>query len=499
MTPEEALFKYFGYHQFRDGQREIVDALVSGRDVLALLPTGGGKSICFQLPALLLPGVTLVISPLISLMYDQVQALELKKIKACSVTSALSSQEKKSLMTNIEKNEYKIIYISPERFVSETFQKALKNLSISLIAIDEAHCMVEWGHDFRPPHLEIGKIIASWENRPPIGAFTATATPSTAVEIVKSLKLSDPFLNSADFARKNLHISIIRPESTFLHTLLFLRLLVRHGEQSGIVYTTTRKAAEQFARLISDFSKICDQYPKPVLIYHGGMTAEARQKAQDTFISQKSSVIVATNAFGMGVDKPNTSFVIHVQVPGTIEAYYQEIGRAGRDGKPAWCYFLYDPRSIRIQRSMIAQSTQSDIKFQKFYSMLAYISGSDCRMSHLVSYFSPTRSVPSAPCEICDNCVKKASLIEYVSHPLFQITSNPEIEMIQKIKKRLKNSAEFGFSTCTDVQLAFLAHARPICLNQAVKIPAIGTGWIKKWWPIFKPMLSNSRMIQLDD
>ncbi len=499
VTLEEALLNYFGYREFRDGQREIVTALIKGRDVLALLPTGGGKSICFQLPALLRPGVTIVISPLISLMYDQVQALVGKGIPACNITSAAPKIEREKLIKEILEGKYKIVYVSPERFASTIFQTSLKQIDISLIAVDEAHCLVEWGHDFRPPYREIGSIIADWDRRPPIAAFTATATPTTALEIISSLRLRDPYKNAADFARDNLHITVIRPSNTFFHALLFLRLLVRHNHQSGIVYVSTRKAARQFATLIQEFASIIDQYPRPVLIYHGGLTAQERQTAQDEFISQPRAVIVATNAFGMGVDKPNTRFVIHVQVPGTIEAYYQEIGRAGRDGAPAWCYFLYDYRSLTIQRSMISQSKQTDIRTEKFHTLLSYIFGAKCRMSTLVSYFSPEVDSNQIDCGKCDNCTQNTAMQSPIPHPLFQITSPLETKTIKRLVRKLRNFNNSSELSCTDAQLAYLAHARPIGIQNARQLPAIGDGWLKNWWPIVKPMLPGTHMIQLPE
>lgn len=343
MEANEALLKYFGFDRFRQGQEEIVRSVTSRRDTLVVMPTGGGKSLCYQLPALLLPGATLVISPLIALMKDQVDALRARGIEAETINSTLSPAEQDERIEGLREGRFKLLYVAPERFGQHRFVDALRRANVSLVAVDEAHCVSQWGHDFRPDYLKIGRAVRQIGNVP-VAAFTATATPDVREDIVRHLDLHDPAVFVTGFARPNLSFSVIkapRKRDKFAH----LRKLVAE-QKTGIIYCSTRKHVEAV------FEEI-EAWGTRVIAYHAGMDDEARSHAQDRFISGKADVAVATNAFGMGIDRADIRFVAHYEMPGSVEAYYQEAGRAGRDGLPACCDFLYSYADKRTQEFFI--------------------------------------------------------------------------------------------------------------------------------------------------
>ncbi len=343
-SPEDALEAHFGFRKFLDGQAQVVSAIVSGRDALVVMPTGGGKSLCYQLPALVMEGVTLVVSPLIALMKDQVDGLTAKGIQATLINSTLSWKEQQERIAGMRRGEYKLVYVAPERFRSQAFVSALReDVEIALFAIDEAHCLSQWGHDFRPDYLRLGKSLAEL-GRPQTAAFTATATPEVRADILKHLALRDPFECVRGFSRPNLSLAVTQTEKT-QHKFDRLKAII-DAHKTGIVYCATRKKVEQVAEMLHSW-KVSS------VAYHGGMDDGQRSETQNAFLRKERDVVVATNAFGMGIDRADVRFVVHFEVPGSVEAYYQEAGRAGRDGEPAVCELLFNYADTRTQEFFI--------------------------------------------------------------------------------------------------------------------------------------------------
>lgn len=356
----EALKKYFHFDQFRSSQESIINALLGKEDTLAIMPTGGGKSLCYQLPALLLQGVTLVVSPLISLMQDQVQALLARGIPATMINSALSYQEQKDRIFNITTGAYCLVYIAPERFRSESFLAAIKQVRVSLFAVDEAHCISQWGHDFRPDYTRLKKVIEAL-GRPVVGAFTATATEKVRRDIVEYLGLRKPAVFISGFARPNLELRVLQVKKEAQKWAHLSDLIESHGR--GIIYCATRKRVEEVCGQVQSYNIAC-------VGYHGGMGDEERKQVQNQFIGGQADVVVATNAFGMGIDRPDIRFVAHFEMPGSVEAYYQEVGRAGRDGDSATCELYFNYADKRIQEFFIEGSNPSLSLIEDLYSLL---------------------------------------------------------------------------------------------------------------------------------
>lgn len=346
MTPHDVLEKYFGFREFLDAQEEVISAIVAGSDALVVMPTGGGKSLCYQLPALLLEGTTVVVSPLIALMKDQVDALQRRGISATLINSTLSPPEQQERIRALARGEYKLVYIAPERFRSRSFLEALGQSTIALFAVDEAHCLSMWGHDFRPDYFRLGEVLETL-GRPQVAAFTATATPDVRRDILTQLALREPREFVAGFARPNLKL-MITPVSNEAEKYRRLNALIEE-HKTGIVYCSTRKRVEGVAETLG-LASISS------ILYHGGMTDEEREKAQNAFMQGKRDVVVATNAFGMGIDRADIRFVAHFDVPGSVEAYYQEAGRAGRDGEAATCELLFNHADTRVQEFFIEGS-----------------------------------------------------------------------------------------------------------------------------------------------
>ena len=360
MTPHQVLEKYFGFREFLDAQEDVINAIVGGSDALVVMPTGGGKSLCYQLPALLLEGTTVVVSPLIALMKDQVDALQRRGISATLINSSLALSEQQERIRALARGEYKLVYIAPERFRSRSFLEALGQSTIALFAVDEAHCLSMWGHDFRPDYFRLSQVLETL-GRPQVAAFTATATPEVRRDILTHLALREPREFVAGFARPNLRL-LISPVATEAEKYRRLNALIEE-HKTGIVYCSTRKRVEAVAETLS-LAKISS------ILYHGGMDDAAREKAQNAFMQGERDIVVATNAFGMGIDRADIRFVAHFDVPGSVEAYYQEAGRAGRDGEAATCELLFNHADTRVQEFFIEGSNPPPEFIVQTYEML---------------------------------------------------------------------------------------------------------------------------------
>ena len=402
---------YFGHDSFRDGQEQIVDALLDGRDALCIMPTGAGKSMCYQIPALLFDGVTIVVSPLISLMKDQVGSLVQSGVPAAYINSSLSYPQFLRVLSNVEHGKYKIIYVAPERLLTDGFLDACKKIKISMVAVDEAHCVSQWGQDFRPSYLKIVSFIKSLENRPIVGAFTATATNDVKEDIKKILRLENPFEITTGFDRPNLFFGVIKSSSKDEKLIDLIR---ERGDRSGIVYCATRKNVESVCELLCDNGFSATRY-------HAGLDEYERRKNQEDFVFDRKNIMVATNAFGMGIDKSNVTYVIHYNMPKNIESYYQEAGRAGRDGGEADCILLYSPKDVRLNRFMIENSEGNDEltieeneqirerDFERLKHMTFYSTTNDCLRGFILRYFGGDKK---AYCGKCSNCLSVHKLVD---------------------------------------------------------------------------------------
>lgn len=429
-----ALKKYYGFDTLRHGQFEIINSILNGRDTFCLMPTGAGKSICYQIPAILFQGITIVISPLISLMKDQVDALRDNGIKAVYINSTQNMDTIKNILLDASMGEYKIIYISPERLESKVFRDMIKDLHISQIAIDEAHCVSQWGHDFRKSYLQIHIFCQALKRKPIISAFTATATAEVRKDSINLLGLKSPYIYKGDINRENLNISVLKE----VDKLEELKDIIRSNEgNSGIVYCLSRKEVDSLYYYLKDLGYNVGKY-------HGGLKDEEKEKFQEEFLYENIDIIIATNAFGMGIDKSNIRFIVHFTMPQNIESYYQEIGRGGRDGERCNCYLFYSESDIsRVEYIINKSSSMSrrEVQLRKLQSMIDYCNLKECYRKFILNYFGNDRKLNY--CNNCSNCLNNDELKDFTR----------ESQMILSTVFRTRE--KYGISVLVDILKGF--------------------------------------------
>lgn len=470
------LQKFFGFSDFRPGQLEIVSAILEQKDVLVILPTGGGKSLCFQVPALIFPGTTLVISPLISLMKDQVEHLKKANIKASYLSSNLSREEIDNRLSKLAQNQYKLFYLSPERLTNERIIQICQQIKISCVVVDEAHCISLWGNQFRPSYQKIPEFIKKIKNKPQkivVAAFTATATSMVLVEIKKFLQLSHAQVFSRGFLRQNLIFHNLICDSTWAKNVYLFKLLKLHTKENIIIYCSTRVECERLLQLIKyyDFNHI-----HQIDIYHGGLDKTKREQSQNNFLSGKSKIMIATNAFGMGVDKGDVRVVIHYQISANLENYYQEAGRAGRDGQQSFVYLLYTEKDLLIQIKMINKSypdlnhPRRKVEIKKLLTIKKYALSKTCLQREINLYFAGQNDLNN--CQNCYLCLHRKITLD---------------EKEQSYLQKLKQASQLYYERSqigqlphllTIKQMELLAILQPSNLTDLKKIPGVGSGII---------------------
>jgi len=475
---KDILKKYFRKDYFKPFQLKIIKSILSKRDTLAVLPTGSGKSLCFQLPSLYFNGTTIVISPLISLMQDQVKQLEKLKIKATYINSSLSPREIEVRLWRLSHNNYKLIYIAPERLKNINFLKICKKISIPLIVVDEAHCISMWGSDFRPNYKTIGGFIQKLKTRPIIAAFTATATKPVIKEIKESLRMKSLKIFCKSPIRNNLALNIFKCKRKDKQLLLLLTTLNKHKNQSGIIFTLTRTAAEQLCKKLLFFN--FNSFFNNVFIYHGGQTSKQRELTQKKFLNSGKSLMIATNAFGMGVDKADIRFIIHYQCPSSIESYCQEIGRAGRDLKRAHCYLLFNPKDLSVHKHFILSQSKRHFfkhdlvflnKVEKLRNITNLCLDEKCIKNEIKKYFLFTNQRTkkqcanklTRECKACSSCNKT------------------ENQLLKKTKNSI-NKYERYKNIVPSISYDFITLLKPKTIDDFQKIPGIGSNIINSLW-----------------
>ncbi len=486
---EEVLKTYYGYDSFRSGQKEIIENILNKKDCVAIMPTGAGKSLCYQIPAIMFDGITLVISPLISLMKDQVADLNQMGIRAAYLNSSLNERQFAKAIYNAKNGMYKIIYVAPERICLKSFLNFASSVKISFIAVDEAHCISQWGHDFRPSYLKIPEFLSNLDERPALAAFTATATSQVKDDIIQRLQLDDPHLLTTGFDRENLFFAVLEP----LDKLSFLyKYLSKHKNESGIIYCSTRKTVDKVTKALKIKGISAERY-------HAGLTDEERSKNQDAFIFDNVRVIVATNAFGMGIDKPNVSFVINYNMPMNIEQYYQEAGRAGRDGRKADCILLYSQEDVRLCRFLISSRIDNaeNLKYEeklklreqeeeKLDLMRAYVSSKRCLRHYILKYFGEK---PKYRCNNCSNClsvgIKDICGKSEVIRNKQVLYGNMDVELLEKLKALRKKFALYqgvpSYIIFSDDVLENMSSIKPKTKRELLDINGIGEAKLEKY------------------
>jgi len=450
LTSTEVLKQYFGYDSFRNGQDTLINNILNGQDVLGIMPTGAGKSICFQVPGLMFLGVTIIISPLISLMKDQVDSLIQNGISAAFINSSLTENQIKKAISNTKNGMYRMLYIAPERLISYEFLQLAASIDISLLVIDEAHCISQWGQDFRPSYTKIPEFLHNLKVRPPVAAFTATATPIVQDDIASKLALDNPSIFLSSFDRQNLYFEVKKPSKKFDDLMYFLK---DKKNLSGIIYCSTRKNVEELCEKLRHQGYNSSRY-------HAGLSDIEKKQNQENFIHDNIQIMVATNAFGMGIDKPNVSFVVHYNMPMDIESYYQEAGRAGRDGQLAHCLLLYSPQDTRTNLWLIENSIENenldnqglenlkDKSRKRLYEMELYCKTNDCLRNYILKYFGEKIK---NECKNCSNCSRELEAIDITIEAqkiiscVVRMKERYGANMVVDVLKGAKNKRLLGF------------------------------------------------------
>ncbi|MDD6484633.1 MAG: RecQ family ATP-dependent DNA helicase [Clostridiales bacterium] len=491
MDKYEALKTYFGHSSFREGQEPLIDALLSGRDALGIMPTGAGKSVCYQIPAAISDGVTVVISPLISLMKDQVNALNQMGIRAAYLNSSLTERQFALALKKAYAGEYKIIYAAPERLETEGFRRLAGSIKISLLAVDEAHCISQWGQDFRPSYIKISEFIRFLPYRPPIGAFTATATARVKDDIIRLLGLENPKLVTTGFDRRNLYFGVEHPADKFD---ALLRILKRNEGKSGIVYCTSRKNVREVCGALIECGF-------DATMYHAGLPDEERIENQDDFLYDRKTIMVATNAFGMGIDKSNVSFVVHYNMPKDIESYYQEAGRAGRDGSEAECILLYSKSDYNTIRYFIENPADNDeltdeqrqqIKkqdYERLRQMTFYSTTQKCLRRFILDYFGDYRECKCGKCSSCLPEMQEEKRAAAGNKKTKNIKPSGNDALFERLKKvRLNEAYSLGvpaFTVFSDATLRDMCRKKPKTIDEFMEVNGVGAVKAKRFGAVF--------------
>lgn len=508
----DVLKKYFGYDSFRSGQETVIDAVLDGQDAFGIMPTGAGKSMCYQIPALMLSGITLVISPLISLMRDQVAALNQAGVYAAYLNSSLTQGQYLKALQFAKNGKYKIIYVAPERLLTESFLDFAVHADISFISVDEVHCVSQWGQDFRPSYLKIVDFVQKLKKRPVLGAFTATATAEVRNDVMKILQLKDPKIVTTGFDRENLSFFVKHAKD---RKAVLFAILREHYDESGIIYCITRKLVEEVYGLLADRGIEAAKY-------HAGMTDEERVRNQDAFTSDRVRIMVATNAFGMGIDKPDVRFVIHYNMPKNMESYYQEAGRAGRDGEKSACYLIYNPQDVHTNRYFIENNRENEeldkvqleqvlekdrerLKQMTFYCHTRY-----CYRKYMLNYFGEKAD---SFCGNCGNCLKQLEAQEYQQmldkNPLYDAkvklkkpqpvkrpsSQNPKLyDSLRLLRNRLaKESSVPAYVIFTDKTIKEMSMYLPMNKEQMMQISGVGEVKYEKYGAQFLAEIKRYR------
>ena len=498
MNINQTLKQYFGYDSLRTGQKELIDGILQGKDVLGIMPTGAGKSLCYQLPALLLEGITIVVSPLISLMSDQVKALNQAGIHAAYINSSLSENQIRTALSYAAQGKYKIIYVAPERLNTLRFLDFACNSKISMLTVDEAHCISQWGQDFRPSYLEIAEFLAKLPKRPIVSAFTATATERVKDDIIRTLRLNEPVTMVTGFDRPNLFFRVVTRKGGKETDNSIINYVKKHDDESGIIYCATKKNVDNLYSLLQQYGILAGRY-------HAGMSLEERKQSQEDFTYDRIRVMVATNAFGMGIDKSNVRYVLHYNMPQSLEYYYQEAGRAGRDGEEAECVLFFSKQDIMINKRLLQYKTTSvdgaddPLKMandqRKLNQMINYCETDKCLRQFILSYFG---DATPCTCEKCSNCVvvedeEEENYIQSgkVRKKALQLAGLSAVgqELFEKLRVcRTKLAADRSvppYIICSDKTLKDMCAKRPEDRLQMADVYGMGEQKIKSYGDVF--------------